>query len=78
MQFPVNGPRKPVYSLMRDLGFAMSNWSDKFWQSADKIEVAIFGAGSMAKVSVAGVSRGEVPLDKLAAEISTIRLAENK
>lgn len=50
MKYPVNGPREPVYNLMRGLGFSMSDFSDKFWNSQDGIEVSIFGAGSMARV----------------------------
>lgn len=72
-QYPVNGPREPVYALMRGLGFSMSHWSDKFWNSADKIEVSIFGAGSMARISVEGHAKGECELDKLAEQVNVLR-----
>lgn len=74
-QYPVGGPREPVYALMRGLGFSMSNWSDKFWRSADGIEVSIFGAGSMARTSLAGDPKGECELDKLGAQIDALRRA---
>ena len=51
MQYPVGGKREPVYALMRGLGFSESKLSDKFWNSADGIEVSIYGAGSMARHS---------------------------
>jgi len=72
-QYPVGGPRQPVYDLMRQLGFSESNWSDKIWKSADGIEITIFGAGSMARVSVAGAAKGECELDKLSEHIDAIR-----
>ncbi len=72
-QYPVGGPREPVYALMRGLGFSMSNWSDKFWNSADMIEVSIYGAGSMARTSVRGKPKGECELGKLAEHINVLR-----
>ena len=71
--FPVGGPREPVYALMRRLGLSESNWSDKFWRGADGIEVSIFGAGSMARVSLAGVPKGECELNKLSEYIDALR-----
>ena len=76
-QYPVGGPRKPVYDLMRKLGLSESNWSDKIWRSADKIEVSIFGAGSMARVSLAGISKGECKLDELSERIDALRQMAN-
>lgn len=73
--YPVNGPRTPVYDLMRSIGLSESNWSDKFWRSADGIEVSIFGAGSMARVSLAGVPQGECELDNLGERIHMLRAA---
>jgi hypothetical protein len=72
-QYPAGGPREPVYALMRNLGFSMSNWSDKFWHSADKIEVAIFGAGSMARISLNEQPKGECPLSELRPRIDELR-----
>ncbi len=71
-QFPVGGPRQPVYDLMRQLGFSESNWSDKVWRSADGLEVTIYGAGSMARV-LHGNDRGECKLDDLGSHIRSIR-----
>lgn len=50
-QYPVGGPREPVYDLMRGLGFSMAKFGDKTWTSADKITVQIYGAGSMARIT---------------------------
>lgn len=61
-QYPAGGPREPVYDLMRGLGFKMSNWSDKFWDRADGTQVAIYGAGSMARITPGDV---ECELDQL-------------
>lgn len=73
-RFPVNGPRQPVYNFMRDLGFVMSNWSDKMWRSADGIDVQIYGAGSMARVSVdEPTPYKECELDQLPKVISEFR-----
>lgn len=72
--YPVGGPRERVYDLMRKLGLSESKWSDKFWRSADGIEVSIFGAGSMARISLAGVSQGECELDKLGERIDMLRV----
>ena len=72
-QFPVGGPREPVYALMRNLGFSMSNWSDKFWRSADGIEVSIYGAGSMARLSLAGEVKGECELSHLSERLDAVR-----
>ena len=44
--FPVGGPREPVYAFMRQHGFVMSNWSDKVWTRADGMFANIYGAGS--------------------------------
>ena len=71
--YPAGGPREPVYALMRRLGFSESNWSDKFWNSADGIEVAIFGAGSMARISLKGEPKGECELDQLSERIDALR-----
>lgn len=72
-KYPVGGPREPVYALMRGLGFSESSWSDKFWRSADGIEVSIFGTGSMARLSLNGESYCECPLDGLAENIAALR-----
>ena len=63
--YPVGGPREPVYDLMRNLGFSMAKWTDKVWNSADGIEVSIYGAGSMARLP-----NGECKLDDLAKYLS--------
>ena len=73
-QFSAGGPREPVYALMRSLGLSMSSWSDKFWHSADGIEVAIYGAGSMARLSLNDEPRGECELDQVAERIDALRL----
>lgn len=72
-QYPAGGPRAPVYALMRHLGFSESNWSDKFWRSADGIEVSIYGAGSMARISLQDKPQGECELDKLPERIDALR-----
>jgi len=64
-QYPVGGPRQPVYDLMRHLGFSEWNWSDKYYRSADGIEVHIYGAGSMARVKVKEAAWFECELDNL-------------
>lgn len=73
MHYPIGGPREPVYTLMRGLGFSMSNWSDKFWNSADGIEVSIYGAGSKARISLADAPRGECELGQLSERIDALR-----
>ena len=73
-QYPAGGPREPVFALIRSLGFSMSNWSDKFWHSADGIQISIYGAGSMARYSVAGQDDGECELIELKERIDTLRL----
>lgn len=73
MEYPVGGPREPVYALMRQLGLSESNWSDKFWRGADGVEVSIYGAGSMARVSLAGTPHGECKLGELSKRISALR-----
>lgn len=50
-QFPVGGSRQAVYSFLSHRGFVMSPWSDKHWNRADGVQVHVFGAGSMARVS---------------------------
>lgn len=75
-EYPVGGPREPVYDLMRKLGFSMSNWTDKVWNSADKIEVSIYGAGSMARISVAGTPKGECELGQLGDRLNELRLSQ--
>lgn len=76
--YPVGGPREPVYQLMRNLGFSESHWSDKFWHSADRIDVSIYGAGSMARLTVQGFPQGECPLDELSVRIADIRSRANQ
>lgn len=73
--YPVGGPREAVYSLMRNLGFSMSGWSDKHWKSADGIEVRIYGAGSKASTSLDGNPAGECELDDFADHIYLLRNA---
>lgn len=77
-QYPVGGPRQPVYDLMRGLGFSMAKFSDKTWNSADGIEVQIYGAGSMARLSVANTPQGEYNLDELSGQIEGIRQHFNR
>lgn len=74
-QYPAGGPREPVYALMRRLGLSESNWSDKFWKGADGIEVAIFCAGSMARIRLDGNDMGECELADLNSRIDAIRAA---
>lgn len=59
--FPVGGPRLPVYHYLQRLGFTMSAWSDKAWRRADGKRAQLFGAGSM--VSIDG---NDMPLADLA------------
>jgi hypothetical protein len=73
-KYPVGGPREPVYALMRELGFSMSHWSDKFWDGPDKIEVSIYGAGSMARIYVEGSLKSECALDNLGDQLAAIRV----
>ena len=55
MQYPVGGPREPVYALMRSLGLSESNWSDKVWHGAGGVKVSIYGdLGPKRRVSIAG------------------------
>jgi hypothetical protein len=74
-KYPPGGPREPVYALMRGLGFSESNWSDKFWRSADGIDVSIYGTGSMARVSL-GEATSEVELDHLRSHIDAVRFSK--
>jgi hypothetical protein len=73
MQYPVGGPREPVYALMRGLGLSVSKWSDKFWHSADGIEVSIYGAGSMARIRVGEKPHGECELGALPEMLNALR-----
>ena len=73
-QYPIGGPRKPVYDLMRGLGFSMAQFGDKTWTSADKITVQIYGTGSMARITdEAHIGAVECELDKLAERIDSLR-----
>lgn len=74
-RFPVGGPRQPVYDFLRSLGFSMApGLGDKHWISADKLEVHIYGAGSMARVSKKGEQWiSEVELNKLAEHLDALR-----
>lgn len=76
MKYPVGGPREPVYALMRGLGFSESNWSDKFWNSTDGIEVSIFGTGSMARIKLNRAVVGDCRLDNLSEYINSLRCHE--
>ena len=51
-EYPVGGERAPVYALLESLGLTISPYSDKVWASEDSIQVSIFGAGSMASVTI--------------------------
>jgi hypothetical protein len=72
VKYPVGGPRQPVYDLMSKLGFSVAKWTDKVWNSADGIQVSIYGAGSMARISH-GKDREECELDKLSERLDSIR-----
>ena len=72
-KYPVGGPREPVYALMRGLGFSMAKWTDKVWTSADGIEASIYGAGSMARLSLGGAPKGECELDNIGERIDALR-----
>ena len=72
-KYPVGGERELVYALMRGLGFSVAKWTDKVWNSADGIEVSIFGAGSMARLSLRGEARGECDLDQLGERVDALR-----
>lgn len=72
-QYPAGGSREPVYALMRNLGFSMSDWSDKLWHSADGIKVSIYGAGSMARISLGDAPHGECALGQLRERIDALR-----
>jgi hypothetical protein len=61
--FPVGGPRQPVYDFLTSKGFVMSNWSDKAWsRPSDGVEVRVYGAGSMAQVTKGGTLLVDAPL----------------
>ncbi len=72
-QYPVCGPREPVYALLRELGFSMSNWSDKHWKSADGIQVQIYGSGSMARIYLKDQKADDCRLDDLFERIKALR-----
>lgn len=62
-QFPAGGPREPVYALMRQHGFTMSNWSDKHWISRDGLAAHIYGTGSMVRIVRGATCLYDGPLD---------------
>lgn len=45
-QFPVNGPRQPVYDALSSRQFKQSNSSDKHWDRLDGLHAHVYGAGS--------------------------------
>lgn len=49
-QFPVGGPRQPVYNFLQRNGFIMSRNNDKCWMRADGVELHLYGTGSMARI----------------------------
>lgn len=65
-QFPVAGPRQPVYDYLQRLGFTQSAHSDKFWSRGD-VSAHIYGAGSMVRVG-----KDEMPLGDLRAYLANI------
>lgn len=71
--YPVGGPREPVYALMRKLGFTESPMSDKWWLQTKNdvdIEVRIYGAGSMAQVLKGGTIAFDCALDDLESRLA--------
>ena len=50
-QFPVGGPRQPVYDFVRAHGFVIPcKWSDKIWTRHDGMEVQIYNTGSWGRI----------------------------
>ena len=45
MDYPIGGPRQPVYDALRRRGFIESGWSDKHWHRRD-LHAHIYGSGS--------------------------------
>ncbi len=72
-KYPVCGPREPVYALLRELGFSMSDWSDKHWKSPDGIQVQVYGAGSMARIYLKDRKADDCRLDELVKRLETLR-----
>jgi hypothetical protein len=63
--FPVGGPRDPVYTLLRENGWRMSSWSDKFWNRHDGAELHLYGAGPKAKIAKDGAIVFDGPLSEI-------------
>jgi glycerophosphoryl diester phosphodiesterase len=48
--FPIGGSRQAVYDALRVRGFVLSNWTDKWWNRRDGLEVHVYGSGSRLSV----------------------------
>jgi hypothetical protein len=68
-QFPVGGPREPVYSFLRQHCYMMSRHSDKAWKRADGVELHLYGAGSMAQITKDGKVLADAPLAEAVAKV---------
>ena len=49
-QFPIGGPREPVYNFVKAHGFVIRGWGDKEWKRHDGVHLHIYGTGSMARI----------------------------
>jgi hypothetical protein len=71
-EFPVGGPREPVYAALRSRQFKQSNWSDKHWSRLDGVAADIYGAGSKLRVCKGEKEIADLPMAEALAAIDAM------
>ena len=69
-QFPIGGPRQPVYDFVKAHGFVIRGWGDKEWKRHDGMTLHIYGVGSMARIfDGSGKLVADAPLAEAVAKV---------
>jgi hypothetical protein len=69
VQFPVCGPRRPVYDALKQRQFRQSTWSDKAWTRLDGLAAHVYGAGSRLLLHRGGERLADGPMAEVLALI---------
>lgn len=75
--FPIGGPREPVYAALRSRQFKMGNFGDKHWTRLDGLEVNIHGAGSQLLLRRGGEQLADGPMADVLSTIDALAEVPN-
>lgn len=77
-QFPIGGPRQPVYEALRNRGFVKQNFGDKHWTRADGLDAHIYGTGSRLRITKGQQDIADGPMAEILEMIDNATIRQQK